>query len=84
MTATTDARERTRPHWETGARLSRVRTDLFASQREMANALDMSPQVLSHWERGRRLPSTEALAKLARLGVDIGWVLTGLTTGGAA
>lgn len=77
MTAETDAREVARPFWEVGARLGRARTDRQLSQGELALLLDVSQPTLSHWERGRRLPSPEALQMLARDGVDIGWVLTG-------
>jgi transcriptional regulator with XRE-family HTH domain len=78
MSAESDAREATRPHWEVGARLGRFRTDLGDDQATFARRLGVSQPTLSHWERGRRLPSAEALVFYAALDADINWLLTGV------
>lgn len=80
MSAATDARERTKPHWQVGARLTRARNDRGTPQSLFAQSLGVSQPTLSQWERGRRLPSPDALTHLATLGVDIGWILTGEPT----
>lgn len=48
-------------------RLKEMRTKLSLSQREIADALDLSPSVVSAYETGERTPSVEILLRLADL-----------------
>ena len=50
-----------------GERLQKSRTILKLSQKEVANSLDVSPAVISNYEKGERTPSVEMLMALARL-----------------
>lgn len=43
------------------------RTILKLSQKEVANSLNVSPAVISNYEKGERTPSVEMLMALARL-----------------
>ena len=45
-------------------------------QQDLANALHVSPQAVSKWERGENAPDIAALAPLAKLlGVSVDWLL---------
>ena len=48
-------------------RLQKSRTILKLSQKEVANSLNVSPAVISNYEKGERTPSVEMLMALARL-----------------
>lgn len=50
-----------------GERLQKSRTILKLSQKEVANSLNVSPAVISNYEKGERTPSVEMLMALARL-----------------
>ena len=50
-----------------GERLQKSRTILKLSQKEVANSLNVSPAVISNYEKGERAPSVEMLMALARL-----------------
>lgn len=50
-----------------GERLQKSRTVLKLSQKEVANSLNVSPAVISNYEKGERTPSVEMLMALARL-----------------
>jgi hypothetical protein len=50
-----------------GERLQKQRTAHKLSQREVASALNVSPAVISNYEKGERTPSLEMLIALARL-----------------
>ena len=50
-----------------GERLQKSRTILKLSQKEVANSLNVSPAVISNYEKGERTPRVEMLMALARL-----------------
>ena len=50
-----------------GERLQKSRTILKLSQKEVANSLNVSPAVISNYEKVERTPSVEMLMALARL-----------------
>lgn len=51
------------------------------SQRDAAKAIGMSPQALSSWERGDRMPTATQLGALAFVyGQPIDYVVTGVRT----
>ncbi len=62
-----------------GERLKASRERLGLNQSRLASQLNFSsPTVVSRFERGERLPSTETLIKLAELhDIDLHWLLTG-------
>jgi len=61
-----------------GNRIRTRREKLGLKQQDIANALDLSPQAVSKWERGENAPDVTALKPLARLlGVSIDWLLAG-------
>ncbi|HPN38564.1 MAG TPA: helix-turn-helix transcriptional regulator [Melioribacteraceae bacterium] len=58
------------------------RIKIFAKQRyntlkELATALDISPQQLNQYTTGKREPGCKILSKLLDLGCDINWLLSG-------
>jgi transcriptional regulator with XRE-family HTH domain len=56
-----------------GQRVVRSRGSL--SQRELADAVGVSPAYISRIERGERVPSLQLVERVARaLGVDVGWL----------
>ncbi len=58
------------------ARLAEVRSLTNLSQKELADKLDLSPSLISHWEKGTRVPSESQLLELARnLGVALDYLL---------
>ncbi len=62
-----------------GERLKASRERLGLNQSKLAAQLNFSsPTVVSRFERGERLPSTETLIRLAELhDIDLHWLLTG-------
>ena len=59
-----------------GNRIRGRREKLGLKQQDIANALDVSPQAVSKWERGENAPDVTVLKPLARLlGVSIDWLL---------
>ena len=61
---------------ELGRRLRTQRERLGLKQNDIANALQVSPQAVSKWERGENGPDIATLGPLARLlGVSTDWLL---------
>ena len=61
---------------ELGQRIRAQRERLGLKQHDIANALQVSPQAVSKWERGENGPDIATLAPLAKLlGVSIDWLL---------
>jgi transcriptional regulator with XRE-family HTH domain len=61
-----------------GARLRVVRAALGFSQKDMAGALNVSPQAWSGWEKGRDLADPLVLARAAvRYGFTLDWIYIG-------
>ena len=61
---------------ELGQRLRTQRERLGLKQNDVANALQVSPQAVSKWERGENCPDIATLGPLARLlGVSTDWLL---------
>lgn len=50
-----------------GERLQKQRMNLKLSQKEAAAAIDVSPSIISNYEKGERVPSLENLMALAGL-----------------
>lgn len=60
-------------------RLARVGVDL--DQRQLAEALGVSRQTISHWERGGAQPALGHAARLAKVtGVTLEWLAEGVET----
>lgn len=60
-----------------GARLRAWRDALGLTQQEMASRLGLHIGVLKKYESGHNTPGGEALAAVARTGVNMTWLLTG-------
>ncbi|MFT5365349.1 MAG: transcriptional regulator with XRE-family HTH domain [Candidatus Latescibacterota bacterium] len=61
---------------ELGQRIRAQRERLGLKQQDIANALQVSPQAVSKWERGENGPDIATLAPLAKLlGVSTDWIL---------
>lgn len=59
-----------------GGKIRERREKLGLKQHDIANALDLSPQAVSKWERGENAPDVTVLKPLARLlGVSVDWLL---------
>ncbi|WP_051298717.1 helix-turn-helix domain-containing protein [Marinobacterium litorale] len=58
-----------------GERITRIRGD--KSQIAFANELGVHKNTLGNYERGRNTPDADFLAKLAGIGVNTHWVITG-------
>ncbi|MDX7953736.1 helix-turn-helix domain-containing protein [Lichenihabitans sp. Uapishka_5] len=57
------------------ARIKQARTDKGLSQRELAEAMDVSVQAVSQWERGKTIPEYSRFNMLANiLGVSRNWL----------
>ena len=62
---------------ELAQRIRSQREKRALKQQDIANALNVSPQAVSKWERGENAPDIAVLAPLARiLGVSIDWLLS--------
>jgi transcriptional regulator with XRE-family HTH domain len=62
---------------ELGNRIRLRREKRGLKQQDIANALDISPQAVSKWERGENAPDIAVLEPLARLlDVSVDWLLT--------
>lgn len=60
-----------------GNRIRTRREQRGLKQQDLANALDLSPQAVSKWERGENAPDVGVLEPLARLlDVTVDWLLT--------
>jgi len=65
-----------------GERLRKARTDAKISQQEIARELNVSKQLVSHWETGRSEITVFDVVKVAQIvGVDVKWLLTGVGQG---
>jgi transcriptional regulator with XRE-family HTH domain len=65
---------------ELGQRIRGQREKRGLKQQDVANALNISPQAVSKWERGENAPDIAVLSGLARvLDVSIDWLLTANT-----
>ncbi len=61
-----------------GQRIRKRRQDLEITQRQLAEALGVTPQHISAVEQDKRTPSLPSLAKLAEeLGVTVDYLMTG-------
>lgn len=58
-------------------RLVAERKRLGLQQEEVRNALDVSYATMSRYENGHRMPEADKIARMAQLGFDVGYVLTG-------
>nr|VFK15002.1 MAG: Transcriptional regulator, contains XRE-family HTH domain [Candidatus Kentron sp. LPFa] len=58
-------------------RLTEERLRLGLTHEEFANRLGLDPSEQAHREAGEVMPTPEHLTRLAKLGVDIGYVITG-------
>lgn len=58
-----------------GSRLKRVRADL--SQLEMAAKVGIGLRTWQSYERDERIPDAGLLMRLAEMGVDVAWLVTG-------
>ena len=57
-------------------RLKQARTQIGYSQKKLGDALFVSQEAVSQYERGRITPSPEMVKKMAAvLGVSVGWLL---------
>lgn len=57
---------------ELGPRLSRLRRERGLSQRELADALSVTRQAVSNWERGRTVPDVGTLSRVIQV-LDTDW-----------
>ena len=70
---------------EVGARVQQVRSQAEMNQREFASRLGISSGGISQIESGKTMPGGDFLLKIHQeFGIDVTWLLTGLSTGGAA
>lgn len=66
----------TDPQHNLATRLAEVRSLSNLSQKELADKMAVSPSLISHWEKGSRIPSSAQLLELARqLGVALDYLL---------
>lgn len=63
-----------------GARLAQERARLNLTQGELADALGLSRNSVTHYEADKHLPGAEPLMALDRIGADTGYILTGRRT----
>lgn len=62
----------------TGRRIRKRRQELELTQKELAQALGLTPQHISAIEQDKRAPSLSSLSKLAQeLGVTVDFLVTG-------
>ena len=61
-----------------GARAKEVRSELGLQQQEMALELGLSLRGWQKLERGEGIPSGETLLQFEKVGINPGWILTGL------
>lgn len=58
-------------------RLVAERKRLGLQQEDVRQALDISYATMSRYENGHRMPEADKIARMAQLGFDVGYVLTG-------
>lgn len=61
------------------SRIKEARARLGLSQQKFGDAMGVSQRTISDYEAGRTLPGAAELAMLAGLGIDIAWLLTGVS-----
>lgn len=66
-----------------GERLKAERLRVAYSQVAFADACEINRGTLSNWEKGEQTPSAAALGVMAKLGVDVLYVVTGQRAGEA-
>jgi transcriptional regulator with XRE-family HTH domain len=66
-----------------GERLKAERLRVSYSQVAFADACEINRGTLSNWEKGEQTPSAAALGVMAKLGVDVLFVVTGQRAGEA-
>lgn len=66
-----------KPEDTIGSRLRQWRIALGLTQAQLAERLGVHIGVLKKYEQGLNVPGGEALAAIARTGVDMRWLLTG-------
>ena len=70
---------------EVGARVLQVRQDANLNQREFATRIGISSGGISQIESGKAMPGGDFLLKIHQeFGVDVTWLLTGMSTSGVA
>lgn len=62
------------------SRLLKIRNTIALSQRAMAEKAGLSPRAWQAFENGTNVPSGQTLIKLAELGFNTDWILTGRGT----
>lgn len=63
---------------DTGERIGRLRQEKGLTQVALAEALGITSQAISKWERGQSFPDVSRLDELAEiLGVAVAYLLTG-------
>lgn len=63
---------------KTGERISRLRQEKGMTQIALAEALGITSQAISKWERGQSFPDVSRLDELSEiLGVAVAYLLTG-------
>lgn len=69
---------------EIGMRVQQLRTDTKLNQRDFAARLGISSGGISQIESGKTMPGGDFLLKIHQeFGIDVTWLLTGLSIGGA-
>ena len=58
-------------------RIKKIRKRLNLSQKAFAEKVGVDQGRVSQWETEKSLPHSKALMKMANLGVNINWLLTG-------
>ena len=64
-----------------GERLRSERLRIGLQQLELAEACEVARKTLSVWEKGEQTPNAAILAKMATVGVDVLYVVTGARAG---
>ena len=75
---TLDPDARRIPQWTLGDRLKKSRLTADLEQKDVADKLGYTRQMVSNWEHERSAPTAAVIIELARLySVDIAWLLEG-------
>lgn len=60
-----------------GDRIKAIRESMGLSQREFADQAGLSTRAIQNYELGSSIPGGKILGKIAELGFNVNWVLTG-------